>query len=112
MGQKGFTIDFSTINNHTISDFKSRFGLILQKEIAKKGISTADLQRQIKALGYNYPIYRVLKNDSITPIPFELYGILIVLVGIDVYLIPNETVNNSKKNIKNRERVKQMQLAN
>lgn len=105
MGQKGFTIDFKTINDHTIDEFRSRFGEIIYKEIKKKKISTCDLQRQLNSLGYGHPIYRVLKNDNIVPFPFEIYLLLLVLVGVDLYMIPNETVNNSRKNIKNRIRL-------
>lgn len=109
MDQKGFTISFSTINNHRLDEFKTRLGGIIQKEIKKKRISTSDIQRQIKAFGYDYPIYRVLANDDLRlSVPFELYGILAVLVGIDIYLIPNEEINNSRRNIKNRDRVKQI----
>lgn len=105
MGQKGFTIDFKTINDHTIDEFRSRFGEIIYKEIKKKKISTSDLQRQLNSLGYGHPIYRILKNDNIVPFPFEIYLLLLVLVGVDLYMIPNETVNNSRKNIKNRIRL-------
>ena len=105
MGQKGFTIDFKTINDHTIDEFRSRFGEIIYKEIKKKKIRTSDLQRQLTSLGYDHPIYRVLKNDGIVSFPFEIYLLLLVLVGVDLYMIPNETVNNSRKNIKNRIRL-------
>lgn len=107
MKPKGFTIGFDTVNNHCIEDFKTRLGKIVGEEIKEKNISTGNLQRQLKSLGYNYPIYRVLKNDGKCVVPFEVYGLLMVLVGIDIYLIPNETVDNSKRYIKNRERVKQ-----
>lgn len=104
---KGFTVEFETVNNHCINDFKTRLGKIVTEEIKAKKISTTDLQRQLKSFGYNYPIYRVLANDSIDLcVPFEVYGLLMVLVGIDIYLIPNETINNSKRNVKNRSRVK------
>ena len=103
----GFTVEFDTVNNHCIDDFKTRIGNIVTEEIKSKKIKIGDLQRQLKSFGYNYPIYRVLKNDSIDLcVPFEVYGLLIVLVGINIYLIPNETINNSKRNIKNRSRVK------
>lgn len=102
---KGFSIEFKTINDHRVDEFRTRLGSIVEREIKKKKINTCDLQRQMKALGYNYPIYKVLKNDSVETFPFEIYGILMVLVGIDIYLIPNETVNNSRRNIKNRDRL-------
>lgn len=104
---KGFTVEFDTVNNHCIDDFKTRLGKIVTEEIKAKKIRTSDLQRQLKSFGYNYPIYRVLANDSIDLcLPFEVYGLLMVLVGIDIYIIPNETINNSKRNVKNRSRVK------
>lgn len=108
MKPKGFTIGFDTVNNHCINDFKTRLGKIVYDEIKEKKIKTGNLQRQLDKLGYNYPIYKVLLNDDCTlVVPFEVYGILMVLVGIDIYLVPNETVNNSNRYIKNRERVKQ-----
>lgn len=104
---KGFTVEFDTVNNHCIDDFKTRIGKIVTEEIKSKKIKIGNLQRQLKSFGYNYPIYRVLKNDSIDLcVPFEVYGILMVLVGINIYLVPNETINNSNRNIKNRSRVK------
>ena len=57
--QKGFTVNFDTVSNHCIDDFKTRIGKIVTEEIKSKKIKIGDLQRQLKSFGYNYPIYRV-----------------------------------------------------
>lgn len=102
---KGVLIKFENVNNHRLHEFKTCLGNMIMKEIRSKKISTNDLQRQMKALGYHYPIIRVIKNSMPNNYPFELYGILLVLVGVDIYLIPNEEQDFSKKYIKNRKRL-------
>ena len=49
---KGVLIKFENVNNHRLHEFKTCLGNMIMKEIRSKKISTNDLQRQMKALGY------------------------------------------------------------
>ena len=107
MNRLGFSIDFKCINDHRINDIKTRFGDLILKEIRKKKIDWGNLQRQLKSFGYEYPIFRVIKNDDqLRSYPIEVYAVLMVLVGINIYISPNDELNNSKRYIKNRNRIK------
>lgn len=99
------TIDFTAVNNHLIDEFKSKFIDLANDQITAKGIKIPDLYRCLSALGFEYPILKVLnKTCNLDAIPLEYYFYILIICGVDIALILTGK-NHTQRNIKNRKKL-------